>query len=357
MIGAAAEAQPAQGRVQPIFLEGKILPLPAATAAELNLHDGQVVQAIVRAASGEPSLMFRGKLIDMPPALLAQFSAGRSLWLRVLSDNDGNWGLLPISLTGVNRPGEPTVSRIASMLYRPDTGELSSLLNGQKMAELLRSLARPDLMGQWREMQLSMAQISPQALRSALMGAMGNEAWFARGRINPGIDPKQFLRRLLSAMEDQDSASDADTLLVRRSVDSLEASQVQAVQAQAQREVMFSLTLPFFDANPAELVFRRAPQREGEPQVFTVNVHSKSEELGPVWLQTQLTGTQRVDLTMWATQGSVVEQARQRRAELGGELSAAGLNLQTFQVVHGPRPSAGAEWTPSGRGLVVDISA
>jgi len=57
MIG-AAEALPAQGRVQPIFLEGKLLPLPAATAAELNLHDGQVVQAMVRAPAVSPPCCF-----------------------------------------------------------------------------------------------------------------------------------------------------------------------------------------------------------------------------------------------------------------------------------------------------------
>jgi hypothetical protein len=354
MIGAAAEAQPAQGRVQPIFLEGKLLPLPAATAAELNLHDGQVVQAIVRSSGGEPSLMFRGKLVDMPAALLSQFSAGRSIWLRVVERPDGNWGLLPLHQVGTS---EPTVSRIANLLYRPASGDLSSLLNGQKMAELLQGLARPELQAQWRGLQLSMAQLSPDALRNALMGAMGSEAWLGRGRLNPAMDPKQFLRKLLSLMEEQDSDTDPNASLVRRAIDSLEANQVQSVQAQAQREVLFSLTLPFVDANPAELVFRRAPQREGEPPVFTVNVHSKSEDLGPVWLQTQLTGNQRVDLTMWALQAHVVEQARARQGELGSELSAAGLNLQSFRVVHGERPAVGAEWTPSGRGLVVDINA
>lgn len=361
MIGAAAEAQPAQGRVQPIFLEGKLLPLPAATAAELNLHDGQVVQAMVRASGGEPSLLFRGKLIDLPAALLTQFSAGRSLWLRVQERADGSWGLMPLSLAGAGRSGEPTVSRIASLLYRPASGDLGNLLNGQRMADLLQGLARPDLMAQWRGLQLSMAQLSPDALRNALMGAMGSEAWIGRGRINPGIDPKQFLRKLLIALEEQDSDADLDTsadqLLARRAIDSLEANQVQSVQAQAQREVLFSLTLPFTDANPAELVFRRTPQREGEPPVYTVNVHSKSADLGPLWLQSQLTGSQRVDLTMWALQANVVEQARARQGELGSELSAAGLELHTFRVVHGERPRVGADWTPSGRGLVVDINA
>ena len=43
--------------------------------------------------------------------------------------------------------------------------------------------------------------------------------------------------------------------------------------------------------------------------------------------------------------------------QLGDELRAAGLNMRAFSVVHGARPSEVSDWTPSGRGLVVDVSA
>ncbi|MEY3937777.1 MAG: hypothetical protein RL659_618, partial [Pseudomonadota bacterium] len=43
-----AEALIAPGRINPIYLEGKLLPLQASTAAELGLKDGQVVQASVK---------------------------------------------------------------------------------------------------------------------------------------------------------------------------------------------------------------------------------------------------------------------------------------------------------------------
>ena len=41
-----AEALVSPGRVHPIYLEGKLLPLEAPTAAELNLKDGQVVKTL-----------------------------------------------------------------------------------------------------------------------------------------------------------------------------------------------------------------------------------------------------------------------------------------------------------------------
>jgi hypothetical protein len=142
-----------------------------------------------------------------------------------------------------------------------------------------------------------------------------------------------------------------------QAVDDIEASQVQAVQAQAQQEVLFSMTLPFADSNPVELTVRRGPRQDGEQPVLTVNVHSKTEELGPVWLKTQLMNAQQIELTMWAENEAVVTQARARSYLLGDELRAAGLNMRAFSVVHGARPSEVSDWTPSGRGLVVDVSA
>jgi hypothetical protein len=90
---------------------------------------------------------------------------------------------------------------------------------------------------------------------------------------------------------------------------------------------------------------------------LTVNIHSKSDELGPIWLKTQLMNAQQIELTMWAEKESVVVQARNRAYLLGDELSAAGLNMRSFNVVHGIRPTEPSNWTPSGRGLVVDVSA
>jgi hypothetical protein len=66
---------------------------------------------------------------------------------------------------------------------------------------------------------------------------------------------------------------------------------------------------------------------------------------------------QQIELTMWAVNEFVVSQARARSYLLGDELRAAGLNLRAFNVVHGERPNELSDWTPTGRGLVVDVSA
>ena len=343
-----AEALVAPGRVHPIFLEGKLLPLQGSPAAELGLKDGQVIQATVSSQNGQPMLVLQGRNLPLPGLQPSQ--VGESIWLRAQGGT-----LVPVN-------AQPLVSRIASLLYRPSVNtELSQLFQPGTLDELLSKVQRPDLQAQWRGMQLSMAQLTPAALRQAMMGAMGAEIWLARGMQPPVQDTKQLLRKLIAEINvssNVDEGVDGGVIeKLTQAVDDIEASQVQAVQAQAQQEVLFSMTLPFADSNPVELTVRRGPRQDGEQPVLTVNVHSKTEELGPVWLKTQLMNAQQIELTMWAENEAVVAQARARSYLLGDELRAAGLNMRAFSVVHGARPSEVSDWTPSGRGLVVDVSA
>jgi hypothetical protein len=344
-----AEAYVAPGRINPIYLEGKLLPTVNKTAAELGLRDGQVVQASVRLDRDLPMLYLQGKSIPAPGLQASQ--VGESIWLRAQGGS-----LIPISTT-------PLVSRIANLLYRPEVNSvLPQLFQPGTLDALLRTVQRPDLQAQWRSLQLNMAQLTPAAVQQAMVGAMGAEVWMAKGLQPPVQDTKQLLRKLIAELNTASTEEGIETEpgvieKLTKAIDDIESSQVQAVQAQAQQEVLFSMTLPFVDANPVELTVRRGPRQEGEQPILIVNVHSKTEDLGPVWLKTQLMNAQQIELTMWAEKGTVVEVARSRSYLLGDELRAAGLNMRSFNVVHGARPTEKTDWTPSGRGLVVDVSA
>jgi hypothetical protein len=379
-----AEALIAPSRINPIFLDGKLLTFQASIAQDLGLKDGQIVQALVRLHGDQPKLLLQGRLIDAPASALA--APGESMWLRVQNKAEGQWSFQPVPApAGTQAPGTaltltaptvmmapslaPVVSRIANLLYRP-TGavELSQLYKPGTLDALLGTIARPDLLTQWRGLQLSMSQLTPSALKQAMMGAMGSEVWLSRGMPTAIQDPKQMLRRLIDAIStdnlsttQSNDGDDTDSIGIvsrlQRAVDDLEASQVKAVQAQAQQEILFNMTLPFADANPVELTIRRGPKKEGESPLLIINVHSKSEELGPVWLKTQLANSEHVELTMWSEDPHVVSQARSRSSLLGQELGNAGLTMKSFQVIQGARPNEASVWAPSGRGLVVDVSA
>ena len=379
-----AEALVAPNRINPIYLDGKLLTFQASIAESLGLKDGQIVQALVRLHGDQPKLLLQGRMIDAPASALA--APGESMWLRVQNKAEGQWSFQPVPApagtqasstaltltapTNMMAPSlAPVVSRIANLLYRP-TGavELSQLYKPGTLDALLGTIARPDLLTQWRGLQLSMSQLTPSSLQQAMMGAMGSEVWLARGMPMAAQDPKQMLRKLIDAIstnnlnatqlnDSDDTDSSGIISRLQRAVDDLEASQVQAVQAQAQQEILFNMTLPFADANPVELTIRRGPKQEGESPLLIINVHSKSEELGPVWLKTQLANSEQVELTMWSEDPSVVSQARSRSSLLGQELSSAGLTMKSFQVIQGARPTETSVWAPSGRGLVVDVSA
>ena len=379
-----AEALIAPSRINPIYLDGKLLTFQASIAQDLGLKDDQIVQAMVRLHGDQPKLLLQGRMIDAPASSLA--APGESMWLRVQNKAEGQWRFQPVpppagtqatstalTLTAptlMMAPSlAPVVSRIANLLYRP-TGavELSQLYKPGTLDALLGTIARPDLLTQWRGLQLSMSQLTPSALKQAMMGAMGSEVWLSRGMPTAIQDPKQMLRRLIDAINTNNLSTtqssdgdDTDSIGIvsglQRAVDDLEASQVKAVQAQAQQEILFNMTLPFVDANPVELTIRRGPKQEGESPLLIINVHSKSEELGPVWLKTQLANSEQVELTMWSEDPNVVSQARSRSSLLGQELGNAGLTMKSFQVVQGARPNETSVWAPSGRGLVVDVSA
>jgi len=367
-----SQASQSAGRANPIFLEGKLLPMAASAARELNLLDGEVVQALVQTrANGDMALLLRGRLLDLPKP--SPWTEGQTLSLRAQAAPSGPWSLqlLPAgtalaTLPGLRVPMLPSdtmvlISRVANLLFRP-TGlqDLSQLFRPGTLDAILQSLPRPDLQTQWRAMQLSMAQLTPQALSQAVAAGMGAEVWLARGLTPPPDDPKQLLRRLMAALARGESDTEESVSRVgdlQRGIDDLEASQVQAVQAQAQREMLMRMVLPFHDADPVELVFRRAPRQGDETPPLTVNVHSRSQSLGEIWLRTQLHKAERVDLMMWALDADVVSQARGRAGELGQQLGDAGLAMQSFQIVHGARPAEPADWRPSGRGMVVDVSA
>ncbi|MEO0029863.1 MAG: hypothetical protein RJB45_1904, partial [Pseudomonadota bacterium] len=284
-----AEAYVAPGRINPIYLEGKLLPTVNKTAAELGLRDGQVVQASVRLDRDLPMLYLQGKSIPAPGLQASQ--VGESIWLRAQGGS-----LIPISTT-------PLVSRIANLLYRPEVNSvLPQLFQPGTLDALLRTVQRPDLQAQWRSLQLNMAQLTPAAVQQAMVGAMGAEVWMAKGLQPPVQDTKQLLRKLIAELNTASTEEGIETEpgvieKLTKAIDDIESSQVQAVQAQAQQEVLFSMTLPFVDANPVELTVRRGPRQEGEQPILIVNVHSKTEDLGPVWLKTQLMNAQQIELT------------------------------------------------------------
>ena len=353
-------------RVNPIFAESRFtLPLvEASTARQLGLMDGQVVQALVQARADQLGLLLRGRLLDL--AMASDWEAGQNLTFRVQANPNGSMTLHPIAhasaaTAAAATPAQPLISRLENLLFHPSAApDLQALFKPGVLDALLSRLMRPDLQAQWQAMRPSMAQISPEAIRLALVAAMGSEAALARGQLTPGQDPKQLLHKLLLELgrADRLSEQDRDTCgQLQRAIDELESAQVHAVQSQSQDAIMFNMVLPFKDAEPVDISFQGKRALPGQPELLTVNIHSNSPEYGELWLKTEVHDRSTVELVMWALQSDVADQAAQGAPTLGLELQQAGLSMRSFQVIHGARPAPEPEPMPSSCGVILDLRA
>jgi len=369
----------------------------APTVQAMGLKDGQVLQASVQARDGSLGFVVDGRVL---PTLQPDTQDSPLLVnLRVEINQDGTatlhnllapaakpsiaaapLALAPVSLAGVlatvveQEPQRVTLgpqdffSRLGSLLFRANgLPELVNLFNSGTLDAVMRQVGRPDLQAQWLRQRLSMAQLSPRDVRSAVQAALGSERSLLSGvdRNMPANDTKQLLLGALASMGALDDLSMEDlgaAQQLQRGVDDLESAQVRAVQAQTQQELVFNMVIPFRDASPVEIQFERRRTSEGRSTPFTVNVHSTSAEYGELWLKTELLDKDRVDLMMWARNAAVVDMAQSGAATLGEQLQAAGIAMRSFQVIHGERPGGqnnGAQEPPVSAlaGAVLDIRA
>lgn len=300
MIPVTESASPT--RFAPLFPQGPLsLPLvEALTARALNLKDGQVIQGTVQSQGEQLALMLRGRLIGVPNrsdwevgrrmSFVTQLNPDGSITLYALSDTTppnptpAPKAALSPSLADVrivdnpNTPGfalarspgsDGGFSRLASLLYRqPGLHELQQLLLPGALDALLAKVGaeHPELQVRWRAMRLTQSQtIAPDAIRLAVATAMGSEANILRtGRPSP-VDTKQLLYQLLAALGEQTETlvDNAELQQVRRAIDDLESSQLNALQAQRAGEMAVKVLLPFGDANPVELSFEREAAMQG----------------------------------------------------------------------------------------------
>ena len=328
------------------------LRLAEPQARELGLRDGQVVKGLVEANGESLKLVLNGLAFELPAA--SSLARGDSPLFRAVQ-SPGGWLLKPLPIPGglSAAPGlaPGTVSAMTAMLLRPleATGWMQLLSD----SGLAKALAKTPEFFAWRKSRPSMARLGAAELREAVAGSgLFAESALAQGRAPAAHDLKQALQSLLKATAGDPLLSEP----VDRALKDIESSQLQAVQAQSQRELLLNLVIPFADANPVRLSFSRpAPSREEPDPPFTVSVHTRNEHLGEVWLKTAVSGENKIDMTMWAAQQEVATAAHQNAHALAHELENAGLEMNSFVIYNGPRPNTPQDTAPPGS--IVNVAA
>ena len=370
----------AASRIGPVQAENRSVWVQTPVAQQLSLRDGQIVQATVEVRDQRVRLYLKDFFFELPNGWVLK--DGDKPFLRV-SQNAGSWGFLiqahpngqapaataiPVNqLFGLN-PGsalpsvaaqpEPQSNRLGMLLiHPPGFATFSKLLSDVAQGSLSTQAESGPLLQRLLKQRNSMAQMNPSMLRKAVMGqARSIENILLQGQ-EAADDPKTLLKTLLGLLSEEGNNKE----MIRQVEDAskeFESAQAQSAQKMQQGELSLHVILPFIDADPVDLHFQRPPRKKGQEEPpLSVDIHSRSRVLGEVWLNTQISKGNDVDLVMWALRGEVAHLAKERSGELGLELGSSGLQLQSFQVFNAPRPLARVGESSGTRGSVIDLRA
>jgi hypothetical protein len=374
----------AASRIGPVQAENRTVWVQTPVAQQLGLRDGQIVQANVEVRDQRVRLWVKDFSCQLPNGWVLK--DGDKPFLRV-SHNAGSWGFLiqahpngqapATTATPVNQlfgvqtnplarptdmvPLEPQSNRLGMLLMQPPGfTTFSKLMNDVAQG----SWNMPTELGSWLQRLLqqrsSLAQINPSMLRKAVLGQSRSiENMLLQGQ-EGADDPKTLLKTMLGLLSEAPvDAVDKDSFRqLQDASGEFEAAQAQSAQKMQQGELSLHVILPFVDADPIDLHFQRPPRKKGQEEPpLSVDIHSRSRVLGELWLNTQISKGNDVDLVMWALRGEVAHLARERSGELGLELGSAGLQLQSFQIFNAPRPLARVGESSGTRGSVIDLRA
>lgn len=363
-------------RTQVLHIEHRTLWVEANTAEQLNLRDGQVIQAVAKALDGSVRLWLKDFSFGVPNGWNVR--EGDMPFLRV-SLTPGGWGLLiqpsapsgghpPASAASADSLRSPKASaellqgtRLSTLLLQPPGfASLLPWLQPGVLEVLARSLGANDWLQKFRAASLTMAQLNPEVLKRAVLAqAHSIEHELGQQRVAQD-EPKSLLRKLLAVLDQEEGQVLVDKVSrnIQRGVDELEAAQLHTIQDLSRGQLALHVVLPFLDADPVELFFHRPPRsNDQETPPLSVDIHSRTRGLGEIWLNTVISKGQLVDLMMWAVKSETAELAKLNASELQFEMDLFDLKLRSFQIFNAPRPGQPEEWSPPDRGSVVDKRA
>jgi len=366
----------ASSRVPAVQMEARPLWVQTPVAQQLGLRDGQIVQAVAEVRDQRIRLWLKDFSFELPNGWVLK--EGDKPFLRV-SQNASGWGFLiqayPNGQTSSATPASAAfgLNQQAGILQMRGNTTLGMLLTQpggfESFTRLISNLGMGLLSGQSEfsdmvkrllQQRTSLAQMNPTTLKRLVSAqAQSVENLLAQG-LPAQDDPKSAIKQIMARLQQEtlEGTEKEDTSELEQAVRELESAQVQSAQKWLNAELSLHVVLPFVDHEPVDLHFQkpaRKPNQEEPP--LTVDIHSRSSSLGEIWLNTTITQGTGVDLVMWALRGEVAGMAQQRAGELGLELGAAGLNLQSFQIFNAPRPLVRTVESAGTRGSVIDTRA
>jgi hypothetical protein len=375
-------------RVPLVQMESKPIWVENSVAQQLGLTDHQIIQATVSLNAGSVRLWLKNFSFEIPNTW--SLKSGDMPFVRATQNAQG-WN---VQLTGksnvtaldpssVNPSGLVTSQKLNAQLGLMDLpGSIQTEQNlGSKLGMLLQQqvdfsqsamLMRPDqlallgnnpALGPWlsmfKKMTLNMSHVTGQSLKKMVLSQAVSAEHLLANAEEVEDSPRGLLHRLLGSLDALSSEDNAlDKSQIKRAMEEMESAQAQCAQDWSRGALSLKVVIPFIDADPVDLHFRKPARQSGESDTpLSVDIHSKSRLLGEVWLNTTITQGQQVDLVMWAARAEVADLAKLNAKELGFELQDSGLKLSSFQIFNVPKPQELLLETLPKLGSVVDAKA
>jgi hypothetical protein len=352
-----AETAGLVGRPTPIYLEGRLpLLLQAKDVLALGLRDGQMVKPTIEVRQEQLKMVIFNRLFDLPPGLRAQVGDVLSMQVQVLANGSAQLRTLaPVKSGPIEEPPAAlTAARVDQLSVRPQSGLLGWLklfepgFFKQLQAQLSPS---PDAVTAQRPFPRMGTLDGPSLKLALLRSGLFTESRLLGGASDAGQDLKLMLRDWMRRL----TANSPLGKILSGAVDDIESAQLHALDANSGREGL-ALVLGFADAPPVHVQIQREGGRQAPKDApWLVNIHSDSEQWGPLWLQVKVLAEQRVGLTMWAERETIYRSAQSRAESLAQEMREADLDLVAFRVIHGRRTDEPEAAPPQGR--LVDFKA
>ncbi|MEK9812383.1 MAG: hypothetical protein VW440_04990 [Bordetella sp.] len=394
LTGPDAIAQIPGGKVLPIYLEGRLIPVTSQVGRELGLSINEVVRSVVEMRGDSLAIMINGRAFDLPSQL--RFRPGDAIWARFILLPNGFFAFKlleggphatrtsatqvggrgqvssPSAAAASNASGAGAMAPVAGLTPSPvvtslfaqpaNLSGLLQMLSPSGLSALTSQLSASGSLGPlglFLQARPSMGRLSPDVIAAALRASgLVSEAKLLKGQ-PVGSDLKFALRDLFGRLS---SANISNASRGRSTLESalreIDSSQADALLAQQNRDLAFSFVIPFKDADPVLVSMSRSrSKREVAESAFTINVYTNSQTLGEIWMKATISEGKDVDFAMWAVRDDISRRAVRAKPELVEEMESVGLQMKNFLVFTGRKPEEPATTLGEHPGGVVDQKA
>ena len=339
------------GRDNPIFLEGT-LPISKRKFVELGLSLNKVHEGLI-AKNGNALLINNNKFLSLSVNLSNKFVPDQKIFFQLFSFNSEYFIKFLNSAKNIINKNEhgSLVNKLSTLLlnsYQPEN--VTSFYNNiQKKFKIINNSLFAKILSSF----LNIETLTGKKIKNFFLNlGLNQENLLLKKQLTNSTQKNLINSFLLSIDNDPEMKFLAD-----KALNAFQLSQLESLHAANNKENVFNFVLPFQNFSPIEFQFfkKHNSNKDSKDESYIVNIHTKHDELGELWLKTSLTASTEIDLTMWATKKKTARLALNGESELRSMMTEIGLKLSKFIIINSSKPNIPYNWETNKS--IIDILA